>query len=305
MERFVFVCPVCGGELHPYTAATLVCPQDDLSFHCEAGIWRFLPPARQDALAQFLHEYETVRRAEGRGRDDAAYYRALPFVSGTVDGWEIRAQSYQTLLQRVIEPLEASEKRPLRIVDLGAGNCWLSYRLAQRGHLVAAVDVLVNGWDGLGAQHHYGVDFTAVQAEFDQLPLAPEQADLAVFNASFHYTVDAVATLTAVKQMVRPDGVIVIMDTAVYQEPSSGRQMVREREQAYRQQYGFPSNALASENFLTFARVAELSAQTGIEWEFVWPVPRWRRLVRQLKVAVRRQREAAQFPLLVGRLVDG
>ncbi|MCB0035134.1 MAG: methyltransferase domain-containing protein [Anaerolineales bacterium] len=305
MERFVFVCPVCGGELHPQTAAVLICPQDNLRFCCKEGIWRFLPPARQDALAQFLQEYETVRRAEGRGRDDAAYYRALPFVSGTVDGWEIRAQSYQTLLQGVIEPLEASQKRPLKILDLGAGNCWLSYRLAQRGHLVAAVDLLVNGWDGLGAQRYYEIDFTTVQAEFDQLPLAPEQADLTIFNASFHYTVDAAATLTAVKQVVRPDGVIVIMDTAVYREPSSGRQMVQEREQAYRANYGFPSNALASENFLTFARVAELRAQTGIEWEIVWPVPRWRRLVRQLKVAVRRQREAAQFPLLVGRRVDG
>lgn len=305
MEPFTFICPVCGGALVSQTADRLTCPQDGLTFGYEAGIWRFLPPERQNALSQFLHEYEIVRRAEGRGSTDAAYYRALPFVAGTVDGWKVRAQSYQTLLNRVIKPLETVKKRPLKILDLGAGNCWLSYRLAQRRHHVAAVDLLVNGWDGLGVLSHYDVVFTAVQAEFDQLPLAPEQVDLAIFNASFHYTVDAVATLRMVKRVLRPGGLIVIMDTAVYQDPSSGRQMVQEREAGYQQTYGFPSNALTSEQYLTFARLAELTEQTAIGWENVWPIPRWRRLVRQLKVVMRRQREPAQFPLLIGRVEDG
>ena len=70
-----FVCPVCLGVL-AQSGEALRCPVDELTFVCEAGIWRFLPPQRAAALAQFRQEYETVRRQEGRGSDDPAFYRA-------------------------------------------------------------------------------------------------------------------------------------------------------------------------------------------------------------------------------------
>ena len=82
LNDFVFACPVCRGELEELGADSLHCSVDDLTFGFEAGIWRFLPPERATALAQFRQEYETVRRSEGRGSDDPAFYRALPFVRG-------------------------------------------------------------------------------------------------------------------------------------------------------------------------------------------------------------------------------
>jgi predicted RNA methylase len=51
--------------------------------------------------------------------------------------------------------LETQFGRPLRIADLGAGNCWLSYRLALRGHLPIAIDIQGDPLDGLGAGLHY------------------------------------------------------------------------------------------------------------------------------------------------------
>ena len=46
------------------------------------------------ALAQFAREYQTVRRAEGWGSADGAYYRSLPYTDLTrrFPGiWRIRA----------------------------------------------------------------------------------------------------------------------------------------------------------------------------------------------------------------------
>ena len=48
-------------------------------------------------------------------------------------------------------PLPERTERALRILDLGAGNGWMSYRLALQGHLPIAVDLLTNDRDGLGA----------------------------------------------------------------------------------------------------------------------------------------------------------
>src|SRR6266851_5745402 len=133
------------------------------------------------AVAQFTREYTTVRRAEGWGSGDRAYYQALPFtdLTGRFERiWRIRAKSYITFVTHVLEPLEATctdyqsssstldnkprsggrpeaalrggdatsseisqkhvsstlAKEPrsggrLRILDLGAGNGWLSNRL--------------------------------------------------------------------------------------------------------------------------------------------------------------------------------
>ena len=317
--EFNFACPVCRGNVERIGAKAVHCPVDGLTFACEAGIWRFLPPERAAALAQFRQEYETVRRSEGRGSDDSAFYRALPFVgernqqisqmedkksdksaqSLIKSGWVERARSFGVLVEAVVQPLEIKLKRPLRILDLGAGNGWLSNRLAARGHSLAAVDLGVNDWDGLGAHRHYETSFSCLQAEFDQLPLADGQADLVIFNASFHYSVQFEVTLREALRVLRPEGQAVVMDTAVYQHQSSGQQMVAEREAAFLRQYGFASTALPSENFLTPVRLHQLSEALALRWQKIDTVAMWRKWVRRAKVALRGQREPAQFPLII------
>ena len=47
-----------------------------------------------------------------------------------------------------IKPFTAE---PIRVLDVGAGNSWLSHRLASFGHQVVAVDRLDDELDGLGA----------------------------------------------------------------------------------------------------------------------------------------------------------
>src|SRR6188768_2275737 len=104
------------------------------------------------AVEQFTREYRTVRRAEGWGSSDAAYYRALPYrdLTGRFESiWRIRARSFDTFVSRVLPPLERrAAPEPLKVLDLGAGCGWLSYRLALRGHVVVALDLLDDRLDG-------------------------------------------------------------------------------------------------------------------------------------------------------------
>jgi SAM-dependent methyltransferase len=264
------------------------------TFRQVGGIWCFLPEARRQTYAQFEQQYETVRAAEGWGKPDRQYFLALPEVAA-VDPqtaiWRQRAGSFRALIEQVLQPLERERRRPLTVLDLGAGNCWLAHRLASRGHRVAAVDVRTGELDGLGAHAWYGnadgsgeAAFTPVQAEFDRLPFAGDQADLVIFNASLHYAVDYTITLRETLRVLRQAGRVVVMDSPLYRQQGAGAAMVREREARYERVYGFRSNLLPSEHFLTERRLRTLTAALGLRW----------------RARVRGRREPGRFPLIVG-----
>lgn len=254
------------------------------------------------AVAQFAREYTTVRRAEGWGSPDRAYYQALPFTDLTgrfTRIWRIRARSYATFVSQVVEPME--RQGTLRILDLGAGNGWLSNRLAERGHAVTAIDLLDDPLDGLGAARHYGAAFAAVRAEFDHLPLTDNQVDLAVFNASLHYSTDYAATLRETLRVLHPRGTLVILDSPMYTDPTSGAQMVQERQRRFMATYGFASDALPCEHFLTAARLDELSRELNLSWELHQPRLDWRSMIGRKVGGIRARREPAHFPVIVGK----
>lgn len=303
-----FACPRCGTTLEAPADNLRDCAADAAlgypsTYRQVDGIWRFLLPEREAHFSQFVAEYEAVRRAEGRGDPDPRYYQALPYadLSGRFSAdWRIRARSYDALERQVVQPLARSRRRALVALDLGAGNGWLSNRLALAGHTVAAVDLLTNPFDGLGAHVHYAGDFTPVQAEFDRLPFVAGQADLVVFNGSFHYAVDYKLTLAEARRVLRRDGRLVVMDSPVYRDGASGVQMVREREAHFKAEYGFASNSIPSENYLTFARLAELAAALNLNWNLVRPAYGWRWRLRPWKARLLRRREPAEFVLAVG-----
>ncbi len=329
---FDFVCPICLSPLETISTRELRCPSDATTFCQIDGVWRLMRPDRIAYYKRFVKEYETIRRAEGRGSSESAYYRALPLVDLTgrmTDAWRIRAASFRALIDQVIAPLEtgrvvaspvgakqspdidsgiasaqktrlAMTTASLKILDLGAGNGWLSYQLAKRGHALGAVDLLTNSADGLGAHVNYDARFTPIQAEFDHLPLSEHQVDIAIFNSSFHYAVNYETSLAEAWRVVKPNGCVVILDSPVYSNAASGKQMLREQREQFERAYGFPSNAIASEGFLTFARLDALAASTKTEWRLIHPAYGWRWMMRQWIARVRARREPAWFMLIIG-----
>jgi len=292
-----FVCPCCKTVLDQTAPDELRCSQDGLTFHKVNGIWSFLPPERTEYYAPFIQDYETVRRFEGRGSADPTYYRNLPYHA-TPD-WHIRAVSFNALANQVLSPIEKN-RDPLRILDLGAGNGWLSNRLASRGHDVAAVDLTVNDFDGLGCYRFYESIFLRVQAEFDYLPFPGKSVDLVLYNASLHYSLGYEKTLRESLRLMDVDGKVVVLDSPVYRDPGSGISMVREREEQFTSHYGFPSDRLKSENFLTYKRMVDLGSELGIHWRHIRPYYGLRWVARPWLARLRGRREPAEFGLWVG-----
>src|ERR1041384_5160963 len=133
MRQDLFLCPRCRNPLRRSAPDRVTCPKDGLEFWNIDGIWRFLLPESQAHYSRFMADYESIRRAEGRRGDSANYYRSLPFkdLSGKHKAdWAIRARSFDVLVKKVLAHYQDPLERSLKILDLGAGNGWLSNRLA-------------------------------------------------------------------------------------------------------------------------------------------------------------------------------
>lgn len=269
-----------------------------------------MPEERLPRYERFLREYRIVRQDQGWGRSEAGYFLALPEVAADdpqFEIWRRRRESSRVLVTNIVEPLHTRWERPLRIADLGAGNGWLAYRLSRLGHEVVAVDLSLDETDGLGAHRWYApelerrnrVPFTSIQAEFDYLPLPDHILDIVIFNASLHYSIDCAVTLREALRVLSTHGRLVIMDSPVYQHAASGNAMVRERERAFQADYGFRSDDLPAEHFLTSSRLEQLARDVGLHWRMhslagsrTSVMRHWRRIWGR--------RELAEMPVIEG-----
>jgi len=258
---------------------------------------------------RFIDDYIRIRHAEGRGSRDADYYFALPYrdLSGRLqDQWTIRGMSYRYLERRVLPPIEKQFARPLRIADLGAGNCWMSYRLALRGHRPVAIDILGDPLDGLAAGRHYQEKspFPRVNGEFDELPLASHSLDLAIYNASIHYSPDYRRTLSEIRRCLKPEGSFLIVDSPVYRRTEHGEMMRRERHQMFQSVYGFASDSLQSLEFFDEPMLDALARDLGIRWRIYRPWYGWQWAMRPWKARWHRKRPPSRFWILAGRFAS-
>jgi SAM-dependent methyltransferase len=283
------------------TEAPIVCSQCHLPLNQKDGVWRALPVERAPHYARFIKEYEAIRNAEGRGSIDSSYYLNLPDVDRTNQNssqWRIRARTYGFLQQHVLPGIISKTTAP-RILDIGAGNGWLSYRLAQMGSRPTAVDLLVNTMDGLGAALHYDAHlkrpFLRFEAEYDRLPFATGQFDAAVFNASFHYATSYEQTLRETLRCLKVGGTIVIADSPWYSCQASGERMLTERRQHFFSRFGTFSDSIRSQEFLTNDRLQQLAQTFNLRWTRHAPSYGLRWAMRPWLAKLRNEREPSSF----------
>lgn len=246
------------------------------------------------AFERFLEPYQAVRRAEGWGTGDAAYYLNLPHVAAGDPQrpiWQVRAASFRALL-RVL-----GVRR--RVLDVGAGNGWLAYQLARRGHSVAALDLNDDSEDGLGAFGHYPLALEAYRADFAALPFADARFDAVVFGASLHYAPALAPVIAEGLRVLAWDGMLIVMDSPVYQDAASGRAMLAEKQRGLRERFNLDL-APGSLGFLTFGDFENLGRTYGLRWRRVEPYVSAAWSMRHLRARLRGRREPAHFGLTIG-----
>jgi SAM-dependent methyltransferase len=279
----------------------LACHSCGARFERRDGIYCFLTADRRAAAEPFGKQYRLIREKDGYGSAVPDYYRMLPIVSRDDPRsaeWRIRRESYAHLQQQVLPAVWVG---PVRILDVGAGNGWLSHRLAAFGHHAVAVDLLDDSMDGLGACRYYPVAFTAVQADFDALPFEPSQFNVVVLNGSLHYAPKPECTMREAKRMLAPGGALVVMDSPMFKREADGQSMVESQLQTMSARHGLRPVVRPGVGFLTYEGLNRTASDLGLSGRFVrssgpltW---RWRRRAARLRL----RRAPAAFGVWVAR----
>lgn len=260
-------------------------------------------------LARFRDAYGAHRAAEGRAHKGGELFD-LPYLAKgpLARQWGVRARTFDAFMRRLLRPMAAELGRPVDLVDLGAGNGWLCYRAAMEGHRCTALDIREDEVDGLGASGEYlaakpGL-FERAISSFDSLPLPSHAVDLAVFNASLHYALDLAVTLKEAVRVVRPGGMVVILDSPFYRSERAGAAMAAEKKAQSGHSFGARAGellALPFVEYLTRDSLRGASAALGLEWRrhrILYPL--WYEL-RPLAAALRRRRPPSRFDMWSAR----
>jgi SAM-dependent methyltransferase len=259
-------------------------------------------------LRRFRSAYAAHRAREGRG--SAGELAALPYVATGPQAtqWRVRARTFDHFVARVLQPLARELCRPITVLDLGAGNGWLCYRVGRLGHRAIAVDFRTDAVDGLGAARGYGAHlpslFPRVGASFEALPLPPQCADAAVFNASLHYAIHLAAALQEATRVVAPGGRVVILDSPFYPTSAAGEAMIREKEREATRSFGDLAPDLSSLPFVEYLTRERLVTASG--GRLIWRRHRVRYplayQLRPLIALLRGARRPSRFDLWEGRV---
>ena len=268
----------------------------------------------EPARRRWARAYARLRRAEGRGAGGDAELFALPWLT---DGplaaqWRVRARTFDAFLRRVVAPLERERGQALLVLDLGAGNGWLSARLAARGHRCVAADLRLDDVDGLAAAAPFARRlprmFGRVAASFDALPVRARLFDLVVFDASLHLAEDLPRVLSEAARAATPGGRVAVLDSPFYARDASGEAMRAEKRRDTAVRFAGEADdllALSPVEFLTEQRLAAAAAPSGLEFlrrRVLYPAAyETRGVVARLKGA----RPPSRFDLWVARAPGG
>lgn len=265
--------------------------------------------SKSGAVDRYRRDYMRLRESEGRGTGGTSELLSLPYLTGgaMAQQWQVHARSFRAFMRRIVAPMAQRTDRSLDVLDLGAGNGWLCYRLALEGHRPVASDLRLDVVDGLGAGApycgHLERMFDRVAARFDAMPFGEDRFDLAVFVSSLHCTSNLGATIDEVARVVRPGGRIAVLDSPFYRTETVGEAMVAERELATREHLGELADGLLALNsieFLTRDRLNHASADSGVSWRrYRVLYPLWYEL-RPIKARLRRKRAPSRFDLWEG-----
>ncbi len=302
----VLACPACRGPLRlegesdEVENGNLACPTEGILYPVTNAIPRLVEAGRAGRVAALAHSYACVWQRDGWGALDSSYLLNLPYedVSGRrASEWRVKARSLDAL-ERLF-----ARNRLRRVVDLGCGVGWLSYRLAQRGYDVYAIDVVLDDVLGLGAAGVYvrsGVFFERIWGELERPPLTASSVDAVVCNASLHYANDLPRALVEMKRLLRPGGLLVVMNSPVYNDPESAERALTDFRERLRRLGASEEVVSTYHHFTRDSLVRAISSEVGPVAEEPFDPGGGFRWSRRAKGAALRM-ELASFPLLYAR----
>ncbi|HWB99143.1 MAG TPA: metalloregulator ArsR/SmtB family transcription factor [Bryobacteraceae bacterium] len=185
----------------------------------QKSLYRLVTPPGADAILAETLRHSAAEIAAATRDDEAlqlilrkrkdklrAYFDEL---AGRFGRNYVPGRSWEALAEMLLRLLP-----PLVIADLGAGEGTLALMLAQRARHVIAVDnseKMVEYGAGI-ARTRCVQNLEYRLGDLEELPLADQEADLALLHQSLHHALHPQKALEEAWRILRPGGRIVVMD---------------------------------------------------------------------------------------------
>jgi SAM-dependent methyltransferase len=290
-------CSYCAASLEVLRHG-LFCAAEGRFFATQYGVHRLLPDERRREVQAALELYQRVRRDEG--------WRVEPGLPSVPDThphaaiWNMRAARFRQGVGLVTGRLGAG---PWRVLEIGAGCCWASVRLRERGHQVAAIDVNLDADDGLPAASRLpgGAAIPRAEADMEALPLEPAAFDLVLAAGSLHHAQHLSRTLVELRRVTRRGGLLLVLDSPVYRRREDGEAMVAARMRSLSRRYNLSVGREGQSSYLVLGEIDGLFRSAGWRVEVNgWPAL-LRELARDVVEIARHHRRTARFPIVLAR----
>jgi ubiquinone/menaquinone biosynthesis C-methylase UbiE len=147
--------------------------------------------------------------------------------------WEMRSQSARRLVNYLL-----NKKQPLKILEAGCGNGWLSHRLAEiPGAQVIGTDINFAEIQQAARVFADVSNLHFIYSPIDGDTFEEGQFDMIVFAASIQYFSSLASIINRVSKWLHPNGEIHILDTYFYTR--NDLDAARQRSAFYFQGVGF------------------------------------------------------------------
>jgi SAM-dependent methyltransferase len=287
----MYSCPECRQPIDP--AQRCAC---GFLARIDDGIVDLMTPAQIEEYSGFITAYDAVRQAEGWGGDDLD----LPHApQGHREIWAVRRRTFRRLDRLLRRTFPTGGK----VLDAGAGNCWLTRHLDHWGFDATALDINTSPRDGLRAGQAYlsvGDRFERVRAPMEAPPFPDESFDLVVSSGAFHYAPDPGRTLGALARVLKSSGHIVILDSPWYERRPDGRRAWEQGVRDLIQTHGLDEADARRSTFLYPGGFEAATLENGLTYRRLSVWPGWRRAIDAVRGRFY-ERPIAAFPLLVVR----
>jgi SAM-dependent methyltransferase len=185
--------------------------------------------------------YVSLREKEGRicNDDELRHLPYLPIGHRHAAEWALRARSTERLVQAIKDRFS---NRPLRILEVGCGNGWLTHRLASEtdGHALGLDNNLPELAQAARIFDRPGLHWACGDV---MGPLLREGAfDVIVLAASIQYFPSPARLLERLDRLLTPNGEIHVLDSPFYSDRRQA-EAAAERSKAYYRAQGYPEMA--------------------------------------------------------------
>jgi len=223
-------CPVCHAQdlslavsvrtANEIREGELLCRACQNRLPVRQGIVEALPTLPPHIAAEIRGWIELLDVPEKQHEFQDEWILALPFLQLGQTPDQESIQIWRTMGQHVLGMLARFDWLGKRVLEIGAGRCWVVAELARRGAEAVGLDILTHKYLGLETADiwmaaHPGLYFERVLGDMNGLPFQPDAFDFVVATASMHHTDTLSQALREAARVTRQQGYVLLINEPI------------------------------------------------------------------------------------------